>query len=154
MQTEEELVEIALLRYAQQRAAEWGAARFAEEFRKRELHERWLEAEKRDTTPYASADAEGSDEPTALSGPVDATAHDRLVGVDRSEWRLTKQRYARHPSVPRPPSAEPEAGARRGRRRRRDRRATQGQAPWLSSAEIAGRSEAGRRLYGLDDSAA
>lgn len=154
MQTEEELVEIALLRYAQQRAAEWGAARFAEEFRKRELHERWLEAEKRGTTPYASADAEGSDDATALSGPVDATAHDRLVGVDRSEWRLTKQRYARHPSVPRPPATEVE-GARRGRRRRRDRRAAEGNAaPRFSSAEIAGMSAAGRRLYGLDDSAA
>ena len=153
MQAEEELVEIALLRYAQQRAAKWGAERFAEEFRKRELHERWLEAERLGITPYAPTDTEGSEEPTALSGPVDATAHDRLVGVDRSEWRLTKQRYARHPSVPRPPSAEPEERTKRGRRRRRGRASTS-VAPWLSSAEIAGMSAAGRRLYGLDDSAA
>jgi hypothetical protein len=153
VQTEDELTEIALLRYAQQRAAEWGAERFAEEFRRRELHERWLEAERLGTTPYAGADEEEPVVPTALSGPVDAGAQDRLVGIDRSEWRLTKQRHARHPSVPRPPSAEPEPGAKRGRRRRRER-AAQGPAPWLSSAEIAGMSAAGRRLYGIDDSAA
>ena len=105
MQAEEELVEIALLRYAQQRAAKWGAERFAEEFRKRELHERWLEAERLGTTPYAKAGQEEPAPPSdALSGPVDATAHDRLVGIDRNEWRLTKQRHARHPSVPRPPA--------------------------------------------------
>jgi hypothetical protein len=153
VQAEEELVEIALLRYAQQRAAKWGAERFAEEFRKRELHERWLEAERLGTTPYARADAEEPVVPSALSGPVDATAHDRLVGVDRGEWRLTKQRHARHPSVPRPPASEPEERSRRGRRRRRDR-SSHDPTPWLTPAEVAGMSAAGRRLYGLDDTAA
>jgi hypothetical protein len=153
VKSEEELTEIALLRYAQRRAAQWGAERFAEEFRKRELHERWLEAERLGTTPYAPADAEEPAAPGALSGPVDATAQDRLVGVDRSEWRLTKQRHARHPSVPRPPAPEPEERTRRGRRRRRER-AAQGPVPWLSPAEVAGMSAAARRLYGLDDSAA
>ena len=153
VQAEEELVEIALLRYAQQRAAAWGAERFAEEFRKRELHERWVEAERLGTTPYAGADAEEPVVPSALSGPVDAEAQDRLAGIDRSEWRLTKQRHARHPSVPRPPVGEPEERGRRARRRRRER-ATESAASWLTPAEIAGMSAAGRRLYGIDDSAA
>jgi hypothetical protein len=154
VQAEDELDALALLRDAQQRAAKWGAERFAEEFRKRELHERWLEAERFGTTPYAQADEQEPATPgDALSGPVDATAHDRLVGVDRSEWRLTKQRHARHPSVPRPPAAEPEERTRRGRRRRRER-AAQAPAPWLSPAEVAGMSAAARRLYGLDDTAA
>ncbi|HEX5936264.1 MAG TPA: hypothetical protein VFZ75_01020 [Actinomycetota bacterium] len=148
MQTEDELSEIALLRYAQQRAAEWGAERFAAEFARRELEERWLEASRLGTTPHSPV----SDDPSASrtpSGPVDATAQEHVVGVDRSEFHLARPAYARHPSVPRPPAPEPEERGRRGRRRRQ--RAPNGPASSIPAGEAARMSAAGRRLYGLDD---
>lgn len=150
MQAEEELVEIALLRYAQQRAAEWGAERFAAEFARRELEERWLEAAGRGTTPYNQD--EEAEAPSMLSGPVDATAHDHVVGEDRTVVQLKRPTYARHPSVPRPPEPQPEERGRRARRRRRERRAT-AVGSSITPAEAARMSAAGRRLYGLDEPA-
>lgn len=148
MQTEEELVEIALFRYAQQRATKWGAERFAAEYARRELEERWLEAARSNTTPYGTAspaDAAGS--PT---GPVDASAQEHVVGSPQDAWVLSRPKHARHPSVPRPPTAEPEVERRRPRRRQRDR-SPEDPARLISPAEAARMSPAGRRLYGLDD---
>jgi hypothetical protein len=150
MQTEEELVEIALFRYAHEQAAKWGADRFAAEFERRELEERWLEASKRDTTPYGpSADDQAADDGLP-SGPVDASAQAAVVGTERDAWVLERPKHARHASVPRPPSEEPETGRKGWRHRRRERATTT--AGWtISAAEAAGMSAAGRRLYGLDD---
>jgi hypothetical protein len=151
VQAEEELVEIALLRYAQQRAAEWGAERFAAEFARRELEERWLEAAGRGTTPYTPEPVE-EEAPSMLTGPVDATAHGNAVGDERTVVQMRRSTYARHPSVPRPPEPDPEERGRRGRRRRRERGAT---APVsaITPGEAARMSAAGRRLYGLDEPA-
>ena len=80
--------------------------------------------------------------PSALSGPVDADAQDRLAGIDRSQWRLTKQRHARHPSVPRPPARPRSAvGAALGvgsERRRRSAVAHAGRVAGMSAAKAAG----------------
>jgi hypothetical protein len=150
--TEEDLVETALLRYAQQRATEWGADRFAAEFRRRDLEERWLEAARTNTTPY-TPDATVSTTPSMLSGPVDSSAQEHAIETERrDEWRLTRPAYARHSSVPRAPVEEPESGRGRHRRRKRER-APKDLAWTVSSAEAAGMSAAGRRLYGLEDPA-
>jgi hypothetical protein len=149
MQAEEDLVEIALLRYAQQRATEWGAERFAAEFQRRELEERWLEAARSNTTPYGPASTADATPSSSLSGPVDASAQDVVVGSDRDAWVLSRPKYARHSSVPRPPAEEPHAKPKRSRRKQRAAREELG---WrISPAEAAGMSAAGRRLYGLDD---
>jgi hypothetical protein len=149
--TEEDLVETALLRYAQQRAAEWGADRFAAEFRRRDLEERWLEAARTNTTPH-SPGASVSTVPTMLSGPVDASAQEHTVETEeRDAWRLTRPTHARHSSVPRAPvEEEPEDG--RGRLRRRKRQRAPKDIAWtISTAEMARMSPAARRLYGLED---
>jgi hypothetical protein len=150
MQAEEELVEIALLRYAHEQAAKWGADRFAAEFERRELEERWLEASRRNTTPYGPSATQETDDEALPSGPVDASAQAVVVGVTRDAWVLERPKHARHASVPRPPSeaAEPE---RRGWRRRRRERAETAVGWTISPAEAAGMSAAGRRLYGLED---
>jgi hypothetical protein len=150
MQTEEELVELALFRYAHERAAKWGADRFAAEFARRELEERWLEASKTNSTPYApSAIDEGVDD-SLPSGPVDAFAEGAVVGAERDAWVLERPKHTRHASVPRPPAEEPQTERRGWRHRRRERSTTT--AGWtISAAEAAGMSAAGRRLYGLDD---
>lgn len=149
MLTEEELVETALLRYAQQRAAKWGADRFRAEFHRRELEERWLVAARRGTTPYtAPADATTVTE-TGLSGPVEAGAQENALGFDRMEARMVRPVYARHSSVPRPPAEEPPARGKRPRRRKRDR--SKNDPAWLiTPAEASRMSAASRRLYGLD----
>jgi hypothetical protein len=147
MLAEEELVEIALLRYAQQRATKWGAERFAAEFQRRELEEPWLEAARSNTTPHGPA---AVDVPVPiLSGPVDASAQEVVVGPDRDTWVLSRPKYARHSSVPRPPAEQPDEKPTRSRRKRRGSREETGRR--FSPAEIAGMSAAGRRLYGLDD---
>jgi hypothetical protein len=148
--TEEDLVETALLRYAQQRAAKWGAERFAAEFHRRDLEERWLVAARAGTTPYtAPADATTPSE-TGMSGPVDAGAQEHMVGSDRAEVRMVRPLYERHSSVPRPPAQELETTRRR--LRRRERVSASRDADWLiTPAEAARMSAAGRRLYGLDD---
>ena len=150
MQAEEELVEIALFRYAHEQATKWGADRFAAEFERRELEERWLEASKYHTTPYGPS---GTAEPADYdlpSGPVDASAQAAVVGRERDAWVLERPKHARHSSVPRPPAEEPERERKGWRHRRRDRATTT--AAWtISSAEAAGMSAAGRRLHGLDD---
>ena len=148
MLTEEELVETALLRYAQKRATEWGADRFAAEFRRRDLEERWVDAARTNTTPYTPLEVT---EPTALSGPVDASAQSLVVETQtRDEWRLTRPAHVRHASVPRPPADEPEAD--RGRLRRRKRERAGNRPAWtISPAEAARMSPAARRLYGLED---
>ena len=149
MLTEEDLVETALLRYAQKRATEWGADRFAAEFRRRDLEERWLEAARTNTTPYTPLEVRT--EPAALSGPVDASAQDQVVETGiRDEWRLERPAHVRHASVPRPPADAPEAD--RGRLGRRKRKRAANDAAWtISAAEAARMSPAARRLYGLED---
>lgn len=150
MQTEEELVEIALLRYAQQRAASWGAARFAAEYERRELEERWREAAAENRTPYSLAPKNVDVSPSDLSGPVDSTAQDHVVGFERDAFVLTKPKHSRHSSVPRPPAIEEEPDRKRGRLRRRERPVSK--SGWsVSPAEAASMSAAGRKLYGLDE---
>lgn len=150
MLTEEDLVETALLRYAQQRATKWGADRFRAEFLRRDLEERWLVAARTGTTPYtAPADVNTVTE-TGLSGPVDAGAQENALGFDRIEARMVRPAYARHSSVPRPPAEEPAAGGKRPRRRKRD--GSKDDPTWLiTPAEASRMSAASRRLYGLDD---
>jgi hypothetical protein len=148
VRTEEELVETALLRWAQQRAAKWGADRFAAEFHRRDLEERWLVAARSGTTPY-TAPAELSSQTAGMFGPVDANAQEHVVIADRTEARMVKPAYARHSSVPRPPTPEP-AGSGKRRRRRKRERSSSDPASLISPAEAAGMSAAGRRLYGLD----
>ena len=148
MLAEEELDEIALLRYAQQRATEWGAERFAAEFRRRELEERWLEAARSSTTPYGPSPTADAASPS-LSGPVDASAQEVVIGSDRDAWVLSRPKYSRHSSVPRPPTEERDEKPKRSRRMGRGPRHEPG--PKFTPAEVAGMSAAGRRLYGLDD---
>ena len=141
-------MDAALLRYAQARATTWGADRFASEFQKRDLEERWVEAAETHTTPYSPTTDPAA--PDMLSGPVDAAVQDALVGSDREALRLSRRAHERHSSVPRPPEAEPEPERRRFRRR--DRARSVHEPAWtISPAEAARMSAAGRRLYGLDD---
>lgn len=151
MLTEEELTETALLRYAQQRATKWGADRFAAEFHRRDLEERWLVAARSGTTPYTAPADEMTPSHTGLSGPVDAGAQENAVGSDRTEARMVRPAHARHSSVPRPPA--PEAGSKGRSPRRRKRKGSSNDQAWLvTPAEAARMSAAGRRLYGLDGS--
>ena len=138
--------EAALLRYAREQAATWGAERFAAEYLRRDLEERWREAAEAHTTPYTP----GSEpEAAEYAGPVDAAVQDATVGIDTT-LRLSKAEHARHPSVPRPPVDEPAPEGRRHRGRRH--RAPSAPTGWtISPAEAARMSAAGRRLYGLDD---
>jgi hypothetical protein len=148
--TEEELTETALLRYAQQRATKWGADRFAAEFHRRDLEERWLVAARSGTTPYAAPADEMTPSQTGLSGPVEAGAQENAVGSDRTEARMVRPAHARHSSVPRPPAPEPEPKGRSPRRRTR-KRSSNDPGRLISPGEAARMSAAGRRLYGLDD---
>jgi hypothetical protein len=148
--TEEELTETALLRYAQQRATKWGADRFAAEFHRRDLEERWLVAARSGTTPYAAPSDEVAPSHTGLSGPVEAGAQENAVGAYRAEARMVRPAHARHSSVPRPPAPEAEPEGRRPRRRTR-KGSSNDPGPLISPAEAARMSPAGRRLYGLDD---
>lgn len=150
MLTEEELVETALLRYAQQRATKWGADRFAAEFHRRDLEERWLVAARSGTTPYAAPAEEMTPSHMGLSGPVEAGAQENAVGSDRTEARMVRPAYARHSSVPRPPAPEPEPKGR-SPRRRTGKGSSNDPGRLISAAEAARMSAAGRRLYGLDD---
>jgi hypothetical protein len=148
--SEEELVETALLKYAQQAATKWGADRFAAEFERRDLEERWLVAARSQTTPYSGTMEADAPKPAMMSGPVDAAAQESVVGSDRDELALTRPKHERHPSVPRPPGPEPEP-SRRGHRRRK-RQPSSGDPAWIiTSAERARMTAAARRLYGLDD---
>jgi hypothetical protein len=141
-------VDAALLRYAQAQATTWGAERFATEFRRRELEERWIEAASAHTTPYSpEAAAPG---PDACTGPVEAGVQDATIGADGGGLRLSRPTHGRHPSVPRPPAPEPEPDRRR-RFRRADARSSEASGWSVSPAEAARMSAAGRRLYGLDD---
>jgi hypothetical protein len=151
-QTEEELVETALLRYAQQAATKWGVERFTSEFKRREQEERWLRAARSNSFRAPShADEADFPESSMFSGLVDAAVQERVVGSGREEWDLNRPNYARHSSVPRPPAPEPEVGGRAARRRRRARLADRSAASVITPAEAARMSPAGRRLYGLDD---
>ena len=150
--SEEELVETALLKYSQQQATKWGADRFAAEFKRRELEERWLEASRSHTTPYSQpVDAPEKRLPNALSGPVDAAAQEHVVGVDRAELRFLRPKYQRHASVPRPPEEEPEPDRRRPRRPKRSRSMNHNPSWLITPAEASRMSAAGRRLHGLED---
>lgn len=150
MLTEEDLVETALLRYAQQRAMKWGADRFAAEFHRRDLEERWLVAARSGITPYTTPVDAMTPPQTGLSGPVDAGAQENVVGFDRTEARMERPAYARHSSVPRPPAPQPEPTGRSARRRKR-KGPSNDPASVITPAEAARMSAAGRRLYGLDD---
>jgi hypothetical protein len=152
MQAEEELVDAALLRYAQRAAARWGAERFRAELQRRELEERWLEASRTNSTPYTPVEA--STGPTVPVGPVDASATDHAIGP-ASALTFERPAYARHPSVPRPPAEEAVAAPRwrRRLRRRAAEPAPNGPARFISKAEAARMSAASRRLYGLDPAA-
>ena len=151
--SEEELVEIALLKYAQQEATKWGAERFAAEFERRDLEERWLEAARTQTAPHAHmTGATDAPPPDSWSGPVDAAAQDNVVGSDRGGLHLSRPKYERHSSVPRPPSPETDPDRRRPRGRRRQP-PTKDPAWLISPAEAARMSTASRRLYGLDEPA-
>jgi hypothetical protein len=148
--SEEELVETALLKYAQQAATKWGSDRFAAEFERRDLEERWLVAARSQTTPYSGrTDATDVPMPAMMSGPVDASAQESVVGPCRDELALTRPKHERHASVPRPPGPEPEQN-RRGRRRKRQP-SSRDPAWMITSAERARMTAAARRLYGLDD---
>jgi hypothetical protein len=150
--TEEELVEAALLKYAQQRATKWGADRFAAEFKRRDLEERWLEASRSHTTPYTQPTAAPETRlADALSGPVDATAQGQVVGADRAELRFLRPKYERHASVPRPPEQESQPHRGRARARKRSRSAIDDPSWLITPAEASRMSAAGRRLYGLED---
>ncbi len=150
MLTEEELVETALLRYAQQRAAKWGADRFRAEFHRRDLVERWRVAARAGTTPYTAPAYATTVTETGLSGPVEAGAQENALGFDRIDAQMVRPAYARHSSVPRPPAEAPTTGGKRPRRRKRER--AKDDPAWLiTPAEASRMSAAGRRLYGLDD---
>jgi hypothetical protein len=149
--TEEELVETALLRYAQQVATKWGAERFAFEFERREQEERWLRAAKSNTFRAPRSTDDDPPEPPMLSGLVDAAVQERAVGSDPEALGLNRPKYERHSSVPRPPASEPREDRGRFRRRRRERLTDSGTSWVITPAEAARMSPAGRRLYGLDD---
>jgi hypothetical protein len=136
-----ELQETALLAYAQQDAARWGAERFAAELRRRE------EEERRQPRRRPALEA-----PPATSGLVDASVESHAVtGGGRVEPDLgppAPKLPKRHPYVPRPPTPEPPAGSRRRTaRRRRDR----GQTPVDAVPDWAWKSKGARRMYGLDE---
>jgi hypothetical protein len=146
--SEEEEVEAALLRYAQQEAARWGAARFRAEFERRDEEERrLLEAESR---YYGLPSALRTDEhPSSAPELIDESVREHAVAGLHVEPEFRRPKQIRHPHVPRPPASSDAAG-RRGRRRKRERPSDD--SMWMpSSAEIARMSPAGRRLYGLDD---
>ena len=146
--SEEEEVEAALLRYAQQEAARWGAARFRAEFERRDEEERRLmEAEARN---YGLPSALPTREhPTLHPELIDESVREHAVPGLHAEPDFRRPKQISHPHVPRPPAAS-EAGGRRGRRRKRERPSDD--AMWMpSSAEIAAMSPAGRRLYGIED---
>lgn len=148
--SEEDLVETALLRYAQQTATTWGSKRFAAEFERRDQEERWLRVAGSGSLGAPSpTDPEDASGQASLSGLVDDSVQDRVIGSDRDSLVLMRPKYSRHSSVPRPPAPEPEEGRRR--RRKRDRVTTSGPALMITPAEAARMSPAGRRLYGLDD---
>jgi hypothetical protein len=148
--SENEVMETALLRYAQRAATRWGAERFAAEFRRRDLEERWLEAARSGTSPYGAGTGSVEEPLGLLSGPVDDAVEQRAVDTGFEQPSFSRPKYRRHPSVPRPP--EPEPGAGRSRMRRRERNRPVGDAAWMiTPAEAARMSSAGRRLYGLED---
>jgi hypothetical protein len=149
--TEEEVVEAALLRYAQQRAARWGAARFRAEFERREDEERRLkEAEARN---YGLPSALPMRErPIPAPELVDESVRDRAVSGPHDGSGFKRPKPMRHPDVPCPPADVPMEG-RRARRREKKRARPRDDAMWLpTAAEIERMSPAGRRLYGIDPS--
>ena len=145
--TEEELVETALLRYAQQAATKWGAERFAAEFERRNHEERWLRAAGSNTF-RAPSPGDVEDAPGA-AGLVDAAVQERVVGSEHEGLGLNRPKHERHPSVPRPPATEYEGERRRAHRGRRER-PTRGAGWMVTPTEAARMSPAARRLYGLD----
>jgi hypothetical protein len=146
--SEEEEVEVSLLRYAQQEAARWGAARFRAEFERRDEEERrLLEAEGRN---YGLPSAlRAPERPTSAPELIDESVREHAVAGPRTEPEFRRPKQIRHPHVPRPP-VNSDAAGRRGRRRQRERPSDD--EMWMpSSAEIARMSPAGRRLYGIED---
>ena len=147
--SEEEEVEAALLRYAQQEAARWGAARFRAEFERRDEEERrLLEAESRN---YGLPSAlRAPERPTSAPELIDESVREHAVAGPHTEPEFRRPKQIRHPHGPRPPANSDPAG-RRGRRRRKRERPSDDEMWMPSSAEIARMSPAGRRLYGIED---
>ena len=158
---EDELVEHALLAYAQRSAARVGAAWFAAEFARREQVER-LEHELAAVPQEAAHDAA----PTASREVtlVDASVEDDVVGgapaglgleptptSPVAEPEPTPEPVIRHPHVPRPPAQQPASEPKR-RRHRRKAAATPTPTFVISAPEWARMSPGARRLYGLDAS--
>ena len=146
--SEEEEVEAALLRYAQQEAARWGAARFRAEFERRDEEERrLLEAESRNYGLPSALPADAR--PASAPELIDESVREHAVAGPHTEPDFRRPRQIRHPHVPRPPANSAAAGRRL---RRRERELPSDDSMWMpSSAEIARMSPAGRRLYGIDD---
>ena len=150
---EEDRLETELLAYAQQKAAGWGAARFAAEFRRRTEEERML----RDAERRAQGELPPAGEGVDLGlGLVTSEVAEHVVGSFAADLELKQP--MRHAHVPRPPATElepePERERRRGRvaRRKRSRRDRPSPEPatTVSAQEAALMSPAGRRLYGLE----
>lgn len=150
LRSEEELVETALLRYAQQAATKWGAKRFAAEFERRNQEERWLAVDASGTRRAPTAMHADDVAIASHPAPVDDSVQDRVIGSERETVVLRRPRYERHPSVPRPPAEEPPAGRPRRRGRNRHRGLTT-PAWMITQAEAARMSPASRRLHGLSD---
>jgi len=146
--SEEELVESSLLRYAQQRATERGAAWFAAEFERRDLEERRRADPEPHTFMFRVMTSERAEMRSAIEGPVDQEVEERVVA---STPRLELQRpdSQKHAYVPRPPQS---VASKRGRWRRKGEPRRSDDAMWMPSpAELARMSPAGRRLYGIED---
>jgi hypothetical protein len=145
--SEEDLVEVSLLRYAQQRATERGAAWFAAELERRELEER-RRADPEPHTFLYRVMAGLDDRGPRIEGPVDQQVEERVV-TSAPSLQLQRPDPTKHAHVPRPPAETASRG--RGRWRRKARPRPTDDAMWMPSpAELARMSPAGRRLYGLD----
>jgi hypothetical protein len=146
--SEEELVEVSLLRYAQQRATQRGAEWFAAELERRELEER-RRADPEPHTFLYRVMAGFDDRGPRVEGPVDQQVEERVV-TSAPGLELQRPDPTKHAHVPRPPAETASRG--RGRWRRKAERRPSDDSMWMPSpAELARMSPAGRRLYGLDD---
>lgn len=149
MPLEDERQAAALLAYAHQQAARWGAGRFALELRRRDEEERRQRAAET-WSPGPRVDTP-EDDPLAVAtqGPVLADVSEQVVGSARIDLDL--QRPMRHPEVPRPPAPEPELEAPRRRRRRHDPATPEVSA--ILAQQAPHMSPGARRLYGIPDPA-
>ena len=142
-----------VIKDAQHEAAQWGADRFAEEFRRRDEEERRLrDAEAGIFFRYPGVSYPGDEpEPEMLSGPVDESVRDRAIETTAvATVEIRKPKPVRHGHVARPPAQDRGPSRRRSRTGRREERSP-GTSWAPSEAELASMSSAGRRLYGIVD---